>query len=88
MIMALISIAAVVLLVLCVTRMYEINERSARLKAENQQLLQQKQALEDKNNQIIAQGAHGNDSIYVENVAREQLDMVYPGEVVFRTTGG
>lgn len=87
MIMALISIAVVVLFVLCITRMYEIKERSERLKAENQALIQQKQALEEKNDQILAQGARGNDAAYVESVAREQLDMVFPGEVIFRTAG-
>lgn len=86
-IMAMLLIAVVIVGVLCVTRFYEIKERRERLVAEQEELLAQRQALKDKKNQILAHGTRGNDSAYVESVAREQLDMVYPGEVVFRTTG-
>lgn len=86
-IMAVLCIAVVIVGVLCVTRFYEIKERRARLIAEQQELEAQKQALKEKRDRIAAQGTHGNDSVYVEKVAREQLDMVYPGEVIFRTTG-
>lgn len=86
-IMAVLCIAVVIVGVLCITRFYEINARKERLLQERHELEEQKQALKDKRNQIIAQGTHGSDSVYVERVAREQLDMVYPGEVIFRTTG-
>ena len=86
-IMAVLCIAVVIVGVLCVTRFYEIKERRERLIAEQHELEAQKAALKEKRDQIAAQGAHGNDSSYVEKVAREQLDMVYPGEVIFRTTG-
>ncbi|MBQ1574055.1 MAG: septum formation initiator family protein, partial [Clostridiales bacterium] len=34
-----------------------------------------------------AQEEFGKDDAYVESVARSQLDMVYPGEVIFRVQG-
>ena len=43
--------------------------------------------LEDKLKQIRAQEEFGKDDAYVESVARSQLDMVYPGEVIFRVQG-
>ena len=86
-VMAVLCIAVVIVGVLCVTRMYEIRERRERLIEEKESLEAQKEALKEKRNQISAQGTHGSDSVYIEKIAREQLDMVYPGEVIFRTTG-
>jgi Septum formation initiator. len=80
-------IAFIVVGVLCYTRWVDIQERKARLVEENRQLIAQRDALEDRNNALLAQGARGNDDAYVERVAREQLDMVYPGEIVFKVTG-
>lgn len=86
-IMTVVCIAFVVVGVLCYTRWVDINERRARLEEENRQLIAQKEALTERNNALLAQGARSNDDAYVEKVAREQLDMVYPGEIVFRVTG-
>ncbi len=86
-IMTVIFIAFIVVGVLCYTRWVDISERKARLVEENRQLIAQRDALTEKNEALLAQGARGNDDAYVEKVAREQLDMVYPGEIVFRVTG-
>ncbi|MBQ4270421.1 MAG: septum formation initiator family protein [Clostridiales bacterium] len=80
-------IAFVVAGILCATRFYDVQTRKARLLEESRQLQAQKQALIDKNNAILAQGSRGSDAAYVEGVARNKLDMVYPGEIVFRVTG-
>lgn len=80
-------IAFLIVGVLCWTRWTEISERRERLEQERAQLEAQKQALIERNNSILAKGAHGNDAQYVEDVARNQLDMVYPGEIVFKVTG-
>ena len=51
------------------------------------QICQYPEELSDKLKQIRAQEEFGKDDAYVESVARAQLDMVYPGEVIFRVTG-
>ncbi|MBO4635551.1 MAG: septum formation initiator family protein [Clostridiales bacterium] len=86
-IFTMVCIAFVVVGVLCATRMYEIHKRKESLLAENRRLQEQKQALIDRNNELLIQGTRSDDSAYIENVARSQLDMVYPGEVIFRNTG-
>ena len=85
--MTVVCIAFVVVAVLCATRYYDVRQRRERLLEESRQLQAQKQALLDQNDALIAQGAHSNDDVYVEKVAREQLDMVYPGEIIFRVSG-
>lgn len=85
--MTVVCIAFVVVGVLCATRLYDINQRKARLMEESRQLQAQKQALLDRNDALLAQGAHSDDDVYVEKVARDQLDMVYPGEIIFRVSG-
>ena len=45
------------------------------------------QSLSEKLQQIKAQEKFGEDDAYIESVARSQLDMVYPGEVIFRVSG-
>lgn len=83
-----ILIAFVVVAILCATQFHEIQERRARLMEENRQLNAQKQVLIEKNNALMAQGSHeSSDPAYIEDVARNQLDMVYPGEIIFRTSG-
>lgn len=77
----------IVFAILCVTKYYDIEMTRRRLEAEKASLEAQKAALVDRNNNILAQGVAGQDQVYVENVARSQLDMVYPGEIIFRTTG-
>ena len=84
---AFVCIAFVVVAVLCATRMYDIHERRQRLEAENEQLLAQRQALIERNNELQAQNMRGRDSSYIEAMARSQLDMVYPGEIIFRISG-
>ena len=86
--MTLVCIAFVVVVVLCATKYYDVLTARERLLEERATLEAQKAALEDRNNNILARGVAGQDADYVENVARSQLDMVYPGEIIFRTTGG
>ena len=82
-----ICIVCVVVGILCLTKYANINRQKERLKAENSSLVAQSEALSDKLQQIRAQEEFGKDDAYVESVARAQLDMVYPGEVIFRVTG-
>ncbi len=84
---AMICICCVVVGILCITRYANIAKQKERLKAENSALIAQSEALSDKLKQIRAQEEFGKDDAYVESVARAQLDMVYPGEVIFRVTG-
>ena len=84
---AMICICCVVVGILCITRYANIAKQKERLKAENAELIAQSEALSDKLKQIRAQEEFGKDDAYVESVARAQLDMVYPGEVIFRVTG-
>jgi len=85
--MTIVCIAFVVVAILCATKYYDVKQTRERLETEKAALEAQKAALEDKNNAILAQGVAGSDADYVEDVARSQLDMVYPGEIIFRTTG-
>lgn len=85
--MTLACIAFVVVVVLCATKYYDVRMARIRLEEEKAALEAQKAALEDRNNNILARGVAGQDSAYVEDVARSQLDMVYPGEIIFRTSG-
>ena len=84
---AMICICCVVVDILCITRYANINKQKERLKAENESLIAQSEALSDKLKQIRAQEEFGKDDAYIESVARAQLDMVYPGEIIFRVTG-
>jgi len=84
---AMVFIAFIIVAILCCTRLYDIKTRGDRLSAENQQLIAQRDALKVKNQELQAQNLRGRDEAYVENIARSQLDMVYPGEIIFRTTG-
>ena len=82
-----ILILCVVVGILCITKYANIHKQKERLKAENEALLAQTEELEDKLKQIRAQEEFGKDDAYIESVARSQLDMVYPGEVIFRVQG-
>ena len=55
--------------------------------AENRSLVAQSEALSERLKQIRAQEEFGKDDSYIESVARSQLDMVYPGEIIFRVSG-
>ena len=83
----LVLIAFVVVVVMCATKYYDVRMARIRLEEEKAALEAQRAALEDRNNNILARGVAGQDSAYVENFARSQLDMVYPGEIIFRTSG-
>ncbi len=83
----LVLIVGIFLIVLSVTRFYNINRQKERLLAENSSLIAQSEALSDKLKQIRAEEEFGKDNTYVESVARTQLDMVYPGEIIFRVNG-
>lgn len=84
---ALLCIAFVVVAVLCVTRFNNIHQQRQRLLAEKAQLETQEKELTEKLNQIKAARTLSDDTEHVESVARGQLDMVYPGEIIFRISG-
>jgi len=84
---AMILICCIVIGILCITKYANIAKQKERLLAENSSLIAQSEALSDKLKQIKAQEEFGQDEAYIESVARSQLDMVYPGEVIFRTNG-
>ena len=84
---AMICIAFIVIGILCITKYANISKQKERLLAENQSLVAQSEALSEKLKQIRAQEEFGQDDAYIESVARTQLDMVYPGEVIFRVSG-
>ena len=84
---AMIMILCVVVGILCITKYANIHRQKERLLAENSSLLAQSEALSDKLKQIRAQEEFGQDDAYIESVARTQLDMVYPGEIIFRVSG-
>lgn len=79
-------ICFVVIAILCITRFSNIVKQKARLQAENMSLKSQSAALSDQLRQIRAQEELGKDNTYVESIARAQLDMVYPNEIIFRVT--
>ena len=84
---AMIMILCVVVGILCITKYANIHRQKERLMAENSSLIAQSEALSDKLKQIRAQEEFGQDDAYIESVARTQLDMVYPGEIIFRVSG-
>lgn len=81
---AMICISCIVIGILCITKYANIAKQKERLLAENSSLIAESEALSDKLKQIRAQEEFGQDESYIESVARSQLDMVYPGEVIFR----
>ena len=46
-----------------------------------------KKFLKNVNETLALMEEMGKDNTYVESIARAQLDMVYPGEVIFRVSG-
>ena len=84
---AMICITFIVIGIVCLTKYANIHRQKERLIAENSSLVAQSEALSDRLKQIRAQEEFGKDDAYIESVARSQLDMVYPGEVIFRVTG-
>lgn len=82
-----ICIFCVVIGILCLTKYANIHRQKERLIAENSSLIAQSEALSDKLKQIRSREEMEKDDAYIESVARSQLDMVYPGEVIFRVSG-
>ena len=81
-----ILVGLIIVLVLFATTSYDIYNKRERLKAEARELQAQEDALNDRKNQLEAQSGRSS-AADIEDAAREQLDMVYPGEIIFRTTG-
>ena len=84
---AMISIALVVVIVLIITRFNSIMKQRERIVAESRQLAAQEESLKMRLESLQLAGAVDDDTEKVENIARGQLDMVYPGEVIFRISG-
>lgn len=83
---AMLCIALIVVFALCITKYANINKQKAKLKEEQRSLIAQSESLSDKLKQIRMREEMGRDDSYIESVARTQLDMVYPGEVIFRVS--
>lgn len=84
---ALLLVFVLFLAVLGYTQFLDLNEQRTRLQKEHEALLEEKAALEEDLKRIRREANNINDEVYVQSVARQQLDMVYPGEIVFRTSG-
>ncbi|MCQ2534052.1 MAG: septum formation initiator family protein [Clostridia bacterium] len=80
-------VAAIVIVVFCATRFYDIKNQSARLRQEAIELAREEEELKSKIRTLQGYNEDGYDSDYVESMARQNLDMVYPGEIIFRTEG-
>lgn len=75
----------VIVVSLCATNLYDIHNRKDSLLKEKQKLEAQKQALIERNEEILQRQTATGNTQYIENIARTQLDMVYPGEIIFVT---
>ena len=84
---AMVGIALVVVIVLIITRLSSIMEQRDRIVAESRQLSIQEETLKARLDALQMSNGAGSDTTKVENVARSQLDMVYPGEIIFRISG-
>ena len=83
---AIMFVSFIVFAVLCITRFYDLKEQYTRLHKEADTLEKQKAELEEELMQIRKEANNTDNSAYIESMARSHLDMVYPGEIVFRTT--
>lgn len=83
----LLFVAAVAVIVFCATRFHDIRIQSARLKQEAIDLAREEEELKAKIRTLQGYSEDGYSSDYVETMARQNLDMVYPGEIIFRTEG-
>ena len=83
---AMISIALVVVIVLIITRFNSIMQQRERIVAESNQLAIQEETLKARLETLQLANGAGTDRAKVESIARGQLDMVYPGEIIFRVT--
>lgn len=84
---ALMFVSMIVVAVLCVTRFYDLRKQQERLNKEAQDLDRQKQELEDELLQIRKEANNTDNKVYIENIARTHLDMVYPEEIIFHVAG-
>lgn len=78
------AILLIIISALSYTGIQTYKERLSRLQAESESLTAQENSLTEKLISVRAEKNNTNDSAYVEDIARSQLDMVYPGEIVFK----
>lgn len=78
-------IAAVVAIVMCATKLRDVKIQTERLQAEAKQLAAEEEALKTRIRTLQGYNDDGYDADYVEAMARQNLDMVYPGEIIFKT---
>ena len=81
---AILLVLVVALGVVCLTRYSNIYRQKQKLLEEKRSLESQSEALSEKLMRLRMQEEMGQDDQYIESVARSRLDMVYPGEVIFR----
>lgn len=84
---AMIAIALVVVVVLLITKFNSIIKQRERIVAESRQLAAQEEELKSRLEELQLANGAGADAAKVETIARGQLDMVYPGEIIFRVSG-
>lgn len=82
-----IAIALVVVVVLLITKFNSIIKQRERIVAESRQLAAQEEELKSRLEALQLANGAGADNAKVEAIARGQLDMVYPGEIIFRVSG-
>ncbi len=80
-------ISFIVVVALCGTRIYDLKMQHDRLVKEADSLATEEQLLKDELHEIKKQQTEAGNAEYIESEARTQLDMVYPGEVIFRVNG-
>ena len=81
---AIMFVSFIVFAVLCITRFYDLKEQYTRLHNEADSLDRQKAELEEELMQIRKEANNSDNRAYIESMARTHLDMVYPGEIIYR----
>ena len=80
------KILILVLLAIVATTILSVHAQIQTAQAEKAALSQQVQALKEENAALADDIAHSNDPNYLENIARTELGLLEPGEIVFVDT--
>ncbi len=80
------KILILVLLAIVATTILSVHAQIQTAQAEKASLTQQVQALKEENAALADDIAHSNDPNYLENIARTELGLLEPGEIVFVDT--
>lgn len=80
------KILILVLLAIVATTILSVHAQIQTAQAEKAALSQQVQALKEENAALADDIAHSSDPNYLENIARTELGLLEPGEIVFVDT--